>query len=249
MRKYFIAVIIAVSVCTILSADSQAGFVVDGYLHDDWGVRPGAYGSSDWAQNGGILGYEEDQKDTSNGYLNPGYGGQKFDSEAIYATRSGGNIYLAIVTGHPQDGWNTRKPGDVFINFGTGMQYGLSVRGADAGRLYKNPVWNTDPFWGTTTPTDMKNGAWTDKGFIEFVYFHTYHGSGTSNDHWVMEIRIPESFFGTDWMNGGYVSWTQTCANDVIRLDIPSTTPEPASMALLGAGIIGIISSRRRFGK
>lgn len=113
---------------------------VDGNL-DDWGVTP----ESDWQPNEGIFSWVEDYTDyRHNGYVGPGYGGQPFDVEAMYATVNNGNLYVAIVTGMPPVGSGPMYsandtphsspyyyPGDIGFDFnGDGFfEYGLETTG------------------------------------------------------------------------------------------------------------------------
>lgn len=221
--------------------DSFAAINVNGYL-DDWGVAPGPYGASDWNPFSGVQYTVEDQyKD----YLTPGYGGQKFDAEAIYFERSGGNVHIAIVTGHPSTGWAGETPGDIFFDLGDGKKFGLKTTGANAGKFYLNPSWNKSILWGGNIMTTMVDGTGLEMGLTDFIYAHTYYGDGLANDHWVMEMSIPEWYFGTDASGEGSMRWTETCGNDYIDLTVVHT-PEPATMSMLGLGLCGLLGFRSR---
>ncbi|MFA6320571.1 MAG: PEP-CTERM sorting domain-containing protein [Candidatus Omnitrophota bacterium] len=244
MKKNLLAAVcfIILAVFAVFSpANALAALTVNGYL-DDWDVTPGAYGASDWNPSPGVQYAVEDQyKD----YLVPGYGGQKFDAEAIYFQRSGGKVYIAIVTGHPSTGWASETPGDIYFKLADGTVYGLKTTGVDAGMFYMNPSWNKTPLWGGTIMTTMIDGTGTEIGLTDFIYEHTYYGTGLANDHWVMEIAIPEWYFG-DAANGeGAIRWTETCGNDYIDLAV-THTPEPATMSLLGLGLFGLLGLKRR---
>jgi hypothetical protein len=50
----------------------------------DWGVANNGTVSG-WTPGSGIL-FVDDQSNANNGYLNPGWGGQAYDAEALYLT-------------------------------------------------------------------------------------------------------------------------------------------------------------------
>ncbi|MDD5136046.1 MAG: PEP-CTERM sorting domain-containing protein [Candidatus Omnitrophica bacterium] len=249
MRKNIIAVIM---LGILLATCNAYAIVVNGYL-DDWGVAPGAYGSSQWTPSNGATYTVEDQQGGIGTRLDPGYGGQLFDTEAMYYKKEGGTIYLAIVTGHPSagvlSGGIQYYPGDVYLNFGNAV-YGIQVLDPVtkqlSGKIYKNAAWNVSPYWGNITT--IQDGTGTSQYQLtsdEFVYDHTYYGSGDYNDHYVMEFGIPDYYFGDDWENGGTIYWTETCGNDYIQMNI-AHTPEPATLSLLGLGLAGLFGFRRK---
>ncbi len=106
---------------------------VDGNLAD-WGVGP-----SSWTPAAGIHYTVEDQTGGSGARLFPGYGGQAYDAEALYATISGGKLYIALATGHDprtvnNPGANSFGAGDFAIDFGKNGSYemGINIKNAIA---------------------------------------------------------------------------------------------------------------------
>lgn len=73
---------------------------VDGDL-SDWGVTPG----DDWIPDVESEYWVEDFVDYNHsGYVGPGYGGQPFDFEALYARIEDNTLYVALVSGMPYFG-------------------------------------------------------------------------------------------------------------------------------------------------
>lgn len=238
------------------AGNAHASINVDGRLDDDWGVAPAGWGSTNWNPTNGAHHTDEDQKGDLSAPLGPGVGGQLFDAEAMYYKQENNFIYLAIVTGLPQSGAQSNGlwyPGDIAIDFGGDgiYEYGIKTRAAEQGKFYKNLTagdWYPG-YWGSaSSPTGIQNGSGTYVDTISFAYNNDYYWDENSTDynrHYVMEMAIPESYFGLDWMNGGRIHWTQMCGNDAIDLDVPAV-PEPASLALVGLGLAGLLRFRRK---
>ena len=82
----------------LLASPAFATLVVDGNLAD-WGVKQNGLASG-WIPNTGIHYTVEDQTGNANTRLTPGYGGQAYDAEALYATVQGNKLFIALATGH-----------------------------------------------------------------------------------------------------------------------------------------------------
>ena len=224
------------------------GFIADGKLNE-WGVTPGAFGASQWVPNAGIFYTEEDQSpNVSGGYLNPGYGGQAFDAEAMYAAYDSTNLYFAIVTGKTPGDTNGYRPGDIAFDFGKNgsYEYGIETTGSNSGKLYSVSSWHLSG-WDHTTPTEMDQHG-NSLGIGPLVYNQVEdanHHDIYLGDHYVIEGYIPISYFGSAWNQGFTMSWTETCGNDVIKLNV-TPTPEPATMMLFGMGLAGLGVLRKR---
>jgi hypothetical protein len=235
-------------------------YTIDGDL-SDWGLtQTGA--ASDWTPNANVDAWAvEDQ--TGNGtYLSPGWGGQKYDAEAIYLDISGGKLNIAIVTGHspltPQGG-GSYAPGDIGIDFGINGSYefGLETTGSNgntAGTLYSVSSWGAG-LWGASNqgPTSILAGAVAGVGDVDYtIAGESNMGIYSADKHYYYEASIPLSAFGANWGSGPFqVHWTMNCANDSIKVGVTDPNvyrhiPEPASLALLGLGFAGMLASRRR---
>lgn len=246
--KIFRSIFLTAFALAFNSAVSHA-VTVDGVL-TDWQVNPGAYGSSDWTPAAGILYAEEDQNPSID-YLNPGYGGQKFDVEAMYFTRDENFAYFAIVSGFPLEGrdylGDKYTAGDVAFDFGSdgSYEFGLETTGANRGKLYGNAAW-TDPIFKICGPFDLKSG--TLLGSAAFAYDKTTY---ITNGHYVFEFGLPISLFGAYWADPFTtpeftMHWTMNCGNDCLRLNVPFSTiphsPEPSTYVLMLIGMAGLFA-------
>ncbi len=272
MTKTLMHLIAAASLLT--SAGAQAITInIDGNLAD-WGVaRTGK--ASDWTPtpNKGIQFTIEDQHDS---YLNPGYGGQAYDAEAIYAVfgkdaAGVDKLFIALATGHNPNtannpGRNTYGAGDFAIDFGKDGTYemGINIKpswdafGVARG-IYKNPswalgLWNSsgahDPSHADPThPTSMTAGRLLGTANLLFTTTgQTGYGFWAKDSHYFYEMSIGLDMLTAAGWNGTPfdIHWTQNCANDSIIVDPPAPVPEPGTLALLPLGLLGLMALRHR---
>lgn len=259
-----------------LSAESMAATItIDGKL-TDWGLNwSDSDAANDWVPKLGIYSAVEDHI-TNGSYLDPGYGGQAYDAEALYVTQDDTHLYIALVTGHDPDtlqdpSKNSYSAGDFVLNFWTDTNdksYEFGIRtpnrqdtniGSFTTNVYQttNENWVKDPLWGTNTPTslDMSKlspGDVKGQASMTILKGPDKIGLGPSSSHWIYEISVAKSIFGTVFSNTHLdVSWTMNCANDVILVedDLPRGVDEPPMLALFALALPAVFSRRRRASK
>jgi len=246
---------------------------IDGDLKD-W-IGPPQGKASDWTPiRSTTLFQVEDQGGNNNTYLDPGYGGQAYDAEAVYLEIADAHLNVAIVTGLNPN--NTEwKPGDIAIDFGNNgsFEYGIVTSGPESlndshgsgigsrGDVYGVTAWNVG-LWGDSVyknrhPTSVRNGNLLNSGQpVNLSYGEAkYDGKKISElsatlgsfggPHYLIEAAIPIYLFGTDWGQKFTLHWTMACANDWIAIDPPAQVSEPGSLGLLGLGLVGLLGRKR----
>lgn len=217
----------ALALATLLSASSAQAFVIEGNL-SDWGVQRNG-SAAGWTPNSSALAYKiEDQHDA---YLNPGYGGQAYDAEAMYVAWDASNLYIGIATGHSpltvnNPTGNSYGAGDIAIDFGINGSFDYGVELLDSatkGNVYSNVnwalgVWRSNGAWtgyydpnlaasralaDPAHPTSILSGTVVGTGNVAYTTVgQNNYGAWTTDLHYFYEVAVPLSAFGTDWSDG-----------------------------------------------
>ena len=220
------------------SPSTSSGITVDGNL-SDWQIDKGTFASS----LPGVRSTVEDTTGNQNTYLNPGYGGQAYDAEALYSVMQDGKLYIALITGHnpltPNNpGANSYGAGDFAISFGKNGVYDLGINVGPgfgvAGGVYSNPSWaygiwdvagnqtSTNP--DMTHPTSLTGGTKIGDAELSFTTVgEKGYGSWVNDLHYFYEIAIDTSLLelaGWDGSSSFDIHWTENCANDNIMTDV-----------------------------
>ncbi|MDO9239754.1 PEP-CTERM sorting domain-containing protein [Methylicorpusculum sp.] len=242
----------------------QASITVDGNL-SDWGIKRNG-NANDWTPNPGIHFTVEDQTGKLSDYLNPGYGGQAYDAEALYAYLTDTHLFIAMATGHnpntPNDpSKNSYGAGDFAIDFGLDGTYeaGINVKPdwdtfGVANGLYKVDqwaygLWNDTPgYLKSEHPTAIMSGTLLGIADMVISSAQTGYGQWSSDTHYFYEIGLSLDLLRQAGWNGSSfnIHWTQMCANDSIIVDPPANVPEAGSLMLMSLGLFGMSWAQRK---
>jgi hypothetical protein len=213
----------------------------------------------------------EDQEGNFN-YVDPGYGGQRFDAEYLLYKLEGNILSIGlqtgfdIVDGHQLYGGKNYWAGDIALSFdgvvlgsaGTyeyALDFGLGQCGwsnngnADCGQLNEEGLNNSAGVYAVTSwNNNVYSGHHQSDPFAMISASATYdllsNDAGQIADHYYRQMSFDLSALGLTAIDGFDAHWTMSCGNDAI--DGSVSVPEPSSMLLLALGLIGLSMSRRR---
>lgn len=217
--------------------------------------------NGDWIQIGADDGVD------IHGFVDPGWGGQKFDAEYLYVRLQDTTLSVGLQTGFNLDSGHVNYKnknyyaGDLALSFDgdndyeyaidfglytEGYRHGSIDAGSNTGKdeagLYQVTDWNNDIYFQQSVPFAMDSGTKV---------------ADLSENSWYQEADSYYRIASFDLTTLGLTEinfsahWTMSCGNDVVEGPMTkpvriTTVTEPSPLPLIGIGFIAMLILRRK---
>ena len=203
------------------------------------------------------------------GYLpspgNFGEGGEKFDLEGLFVASDNDYLYVALTNSFGSvvhsSSWGTSfNQGDIFFGF-TGYTDNVYALNVSTGNIDLVEAWEyidnaAGSYYDDVTIRNRVGAFEVTQGIAQgssdqmLTFYPGYETDplipdATGGDTYVYEWKIDRSLFVWDGEADLYFHTTLGCGNDLIEKTY-SVIPEPATLILLGLGLIGTACFSRR---
>lgn len=197
-----------------------------------------------------------------------------YDILGLNATISGTLLTVEIhstFAGKAEYGYSTYQTQTAASGYGNGIGYGdLFLSSGTTATPWEYGLSIDDRWSSTGGAADLYALSGTNADYLlsdDFISTGDYrHGQAVAVDensasvnnigygNWVVDAANQTISFSVDVantnldpLNGIYVGWGMTCANDLIQGSVEATDiPEPAALGLVGLGLLGTMVARRR---
>ena len=198
--------------------------------------------------------YADDDGVGSNGYVNPGWGGQAYDVEYLGLYITNDKVYFGLQTGFDVSSTvQEYPPGDfaLDVNGDGDYEYAIdfSISGTSANYTLVDMAtsgasWADVAYYSDANPwqADYSNPLATFAGAFGSGNLANNSDGGMS---YVLEGSFDRELLELYTGRPMTLHWTMQCGNDYLN-QTSAPVPEPATMLLLGTGLIGLAGFGRK---